>query len=60
VDEQAFGVTPPPFVADELSKLADLHDKGVLTDSEFDEQKHRLLGSHQPTSDARVALEDHD
>ena len=29
--------------ADELSKLADLKDKGVITDSEFEAQKTRLL-----------------
>ena len=28
-----------PFVADELAKLADLHDRGVLTDEEFASQK---------------------
>ena len=29
--------------ADELSKLADLKDKGVITDAEFEAQKARLL-----------------
>ena len=29
--------------ADELSKLAELKDKGVITDSEFEAQKARLL-----------------
>ena len=29
--------------ADELSKLADLRDKGVLTDAEFQAQKDKLL-----------------
>ena len=28
---------------DELSKLADLHDRGVLTDSEFADQKAKIL-----------------
>ena len=32
-------------VADQLSKLADLHDRGVLTDAEFEAQKQRLLGT---------------
>lgn len=32
-------------VADELSRLADLRDRGVLTDPEFATQKARLLGS---------------
>jgi PPE-repeat protein len=31
-------------ITDVLGKLADLKDKGALTDQEFDEQKHRLLG----------------
>jgi hypothetical protein len=30
--------------ADELSKLADLKAKGVLTDAEFEDQKAKLLG----------------
>ena len=30
--------------ADELTKLADLKAKGVITDAEFDEQKAKLLG----------------
>jgi hypothetical protein len=32
-------------VIDELTKAADLHDKGVLTDAEFATLKHKLLGS---------------
>ena len=30
--------------ADELSKLADLKEKGVITDAEFDTQKAKILG----------------
>jgi len=30
-------------VAKELAKLADLHDRGVLSDTEFDAQKRKLL-----------------
>jgi hypothetical protein len=30
--------------SDELAKLADLHDRGVLTQAEFDSQKAKLLG----------------
>jgi len=30
--------------ADELSKLADLKDKGVITDEEFEAQKAKILG----------------
>jgi len=38
---------PPPAanIADELTRLADLRDRGVLTDEEFAEQKARLLGT---------------
>jgi len=32
-------------IADELAKLADLHDKGVLSDGEFATQKAKLLAS---------------
>lgn len=36
---------PPPAtsIADELFKLANLRDKGVLTSEEFDRQKQALL-----------------
>jgi hypothetical protein len=30
-------------MADELEKLTDLHDRGALTDSEFDTAKKKLL-----------------
>jgi hypothetical protein len=30
--------------ADELHKLADLHDRGVITDLEFEQQKSKVLG----------------
>ena len=36
---------PSIGVADELKKLADLRDAGVLTNREFEAQKQRLLGS---------------
>jgi hypothetical protein len=36
---------PKLDVADELTKLADLHDRGVLTDAEFESQKTKLLAS---------------
>jgi PPE-repeat protein len=35
---------PPTGIADELGKLAQLRDSGILTDEEFSEQKRRLLG----------------
>lgn len=34
-----------PDVADELKKLADLRDRGVLTEAEFETQKAKLLAS---------------
>lgn len=36
-------VASAPSSADELAKLADLRDKGVLTDAEFAQQKTKLL-----------------
>ncbi len=41
---------PIASVADELKKLADLRDAGVLTDEEFADQKAILLGHGRPTS----------
>jgi hypothetical protein len=35
---------PVTGIADELGKLAQLRDSGILTDEEFSEQKRRLLG----------------
>jgi hypothetical protein len=34
----------PIDIAEQLEKLADLRDRGVLTDAEFEDQKQRLLG----------------
>lgn len=34
-----------PSLGDELSKLADLRDRGVLTEDEFQERKRKLLSS---------------
>jgi hypothetical protein len=45
------GAAPRPQAAgqaaqlDELSKLADLHDRGVLTDAEFAAEKAKIIGS---------------
>ena len=38
-------VAQPGSVADELKKLAELRDAGILSAEEFDAQKARLLGS---------------
>lgn len=37
-------VAGSPSTADEVAKLADLHDRGVLTDTEFNTKKAALLG----------------
>jgi Domain of unknown function (DUF4429)/Short C-terminal domain len=37
--------SPPVSAADELIKLASLRDQGILTNSEFEEQKKVLLGN---------------
>lgn len=34
-----------PAIADELRKLGDLRDAGLLSEAEFAEQKARLLGN---------------
>jgi len=43
---------PTVGVAEELSRLADLRDRGILSDAELDEQKRRLLGSAAPVAPA--------
>lgn len=44
-DELALGYPEPegPTVGEELDLLADLHDRGKLTDGEFAEEKRRIL-----------------
>ena len=42
--QPAGGGAAPDVVADQLTKLADLRDRGVLSDAEFQTQKARLLG----------------
>lgn len=37
-----------PFVADEIKRLAQLYNSGVLTLEEFQQQKTRLLNTNQP------------
>jgi hypothetical protein len=37
-------VAQPASVADELAKLADLHDRGVISDADFEAAKTKLLG----------------
>ena len=38
-----YGADSGPTVAEELELLADLHDRGKLTDEEFAQEKHRAL-----------------
>ena len=42
--------TSHPTTADQLHKLADLRDRGFLTDSEFQDEKVKLLESSDPLS----------
>ncbi len=49
--EEAFrsyvqNVSEQPNTADQLSTLADLHDRRVISDSEFEQQKAKVLASH--------------
>ena len=41
----ASGAATTPDIADELTKLADLRDRGALTEAEFETQKAKLLGA---------------
>ena len=43
----------PVGVGDELQKLADLKNSGVLTDAEFEAQKKRILDATAPPEAAR-------
>ena len=38
------GASAPPSTGEELERLANLRDRGALTEDEFAEQKARLLG----------------
>lgn len=42
--QEAAGSSTASSTADELSKLAELRDKSVITDAEFEAQKAKLLG----------------
>ncbi|HUZ28971.1 MAG TPA: SHOCT domain-containing protein [Solirubrobacteraceae bacterium] len=42
---QAQAALPKPDVADQLTKLADLRDRGVLSDAEFETQKAKILAA---------------
>jgi hypothetical protein len=36
----------PPSSADQLAKLADLRQRGVITPDEFEQEKTKILASH--------------
>jgi hypothetical protein len=42
--QQAAASQSPNAAADELAKLADLRDQGVISQAEFDQQKAKILG----------------
>src|SRR3546814_7928119 len=51
------GASPAPAsVADELTKLANLRDLGILTLEEFAQQKARLLRSEEHTSELQSLM----
>ncbi|HEY8532269.1 MAG TPA: SHOCT domain-containing protein [Micromonospora sp.] len=57
-NEQAFGRyvrqtagTGAPSTADELAKLADLHDRGTISAAEFEQAKAEVLGRGSATPD---------
>ena len=57
---------PPPAAApsmpDQLNQLADLHERGALTDDEFATAKARLLGGVSPeqaAGNARIDGDEH-
>lgn len=51
---------PVSSIADELAKLAELKDKGVLTQEEFDVQKRRLLSQSHISKPAAPSLTEMD
>jgi hypothetical protein len=61
-DEQAFrqyvqqtAAASPPSTADELVKLADLRERGTISEEEFAEAKARLIGTRaSATTDSSV------
>jgi hypothetical protein len=42
--DKGYDEEPEDSNLDELEKLADLHDKGIVTDEEFEAKKKQLLG----------------
>lgn len=46
---------PAPTSLDELQKLADLKDRGVLTQQEFDDKKREIPVARVSTNDEHVA-----
>jgi hypothetical protein len=46
-----------PDVADQLTKLADLRDRGVLSDAEFEAQKGKILETGWPSRTPNLAAD---
>jgi len=42
-------------MADDLERLADLHERGLLTDGEYAAAKHRLVSERQPSPKPEAA-----
>jgi len=42
---QQAAASAPPSTADQLTKLADLRDRGVISAQEFESEKAKVLGS---------------
>ena len=55
--QQNCGVTQNISVADELKKLVELKNEGVLSQVEFDAQKAKLLGSHPLSTEPEIISE---
>jgi len=65
IPEPARAVTANPSTVDQLTSLAELRDRGVLTEDEFEAEKKRLLGSipdtqRRPTATPRRLSRDWD
>jgi hypothetical protein len=43
-EDEAYRASGGTSSAFELSKLSDLHDRGVISDAEFEQEKEKILG----------------
>ena len=58
--ELQVGALAPESIADEISKLAELHASGVLTNEEFAAAKHQLLGPSGSSGHPADQMADHE